>query len=101
MMLRSISSLCLIFFLFHDTATTEIYTLSLHDALPISRPEPRPGGVWPLHPSLGARTPRLGADRDGEAGARRWRFRRRAPPRARAEPVGGRELDCDVPRLRR
>src|SRR6266496_3773035 len=25
------------FFLFHDTATTEIYTLSLHDALPISR----------------------------------------------------------------
>src|SRR5476649_3018829 len=25
------------FFLFNDTATTEIYTLSLHDALPISR----------------------------------------------------------------
>src|SRR5437899_7351084 len=24
------------FFFFHDTATTEIYTLSLHDALPIS-----------------------------------------------------------------
>src|SRR4030095_17252369 len=24
-------------FLFNDTATTEIYTLSLHDALPISR----------------------------------------------------------------
>src|SRR2546429_4945503 len=28
------------FFFFNDTATTEIYTLSLHDALPISR---RPG----------------------------------------------------------
>src|SRR2546425_1235451 len=28
-------SLCLIFFFFNDTATTEIYTLSLHDALPI------------------------------------------------------------------
>src|SRR2546423_9070630 len=28
------SSLC-IFFFFNDTATTEIYTLSLHDALPI------------------------------------------------------------------
>src|SRR5690349_25108195 len=29
--------LCLIyFFFFNDTATTEIYTLSLHDALPIS-----------------------------------------------------------------
>src|SRR5438876_4793025 len=33
-------NLCLTFFLFfffNDTATTEIYTLSLHDALPISR----------------------------------------------------------------
>src|SRR5690242_21826404 len=27
----------LYFFFFNDTATTEIYTLSLHDALPISR----------------------------------------------------------------
>ena len=25
-----------VFFFFNDTATTEIYTLSLHDALPIS-----------------------------------------------------------------
>src|SRR3989442_12485078 len=37
----SFSSLCLhlisfFFFFFNDTATTEIYTLSLHDALPIS-----------------------------------------------------------------
>src|SRR5256885_5323193 len=28
-----------LFFFFNDTATTEIYTLSLHDALPISIPE--------------------------------------------------------------
>src|SRR2546430_10467424 len=28
----------LIYFFFNDTATTEIYTLSLHDALPISLP---------------------------------------------------------------
>src|SRR2546422_1985943 len=28
---------CRLFFFFNDTATTEIYTLSLHDALPISR----------------------------------------------------------------
>src|SRR5260221_13479451 len=28
-------------FFFNDTATTEIYTLSLHDALPISKPEGR------------------------------------------------------------
>src|SRR3712207_7418329 len=27
---------CGVFFFFNDTATTEIYTLSLHDALPIS-----------------------------------------------------------------
>src|SRR5260370_10333884 len=27
---------CYFFFFFNDTATTEIYTLSLHDALPIS-----------------------------------------------------------------
>src|SRR2546427_12281512 len=27
----------LLFFFFNDTATTEIYTLSLHDALPICR----------------------------------------------------------------
>src|SRR6266566_2645889 len=31
-----ISSPILFFFFFNDTATTEIYTLSLHDALPIS-----------------------------------------------------------------
>src|SRR5256885_11713985 len=30
--------LVLFFFFFNDTATTEIYTLSLHDALPISLP---------------------------------------------------------------
>src|SRR5436853_4350788 len=41
------------FFFFNDTATTEIYTLSLHDALPISpgRPPPagRPFGSAPPH----------------------------------------------------
>ena len=30
-------------FFFNDTATTEIYTLSLHDALPIWAPVPVPG----------------------------------------------------------
>src|SRR6266550_8371788 len=38
--------LSVFFFFFNDTATTEIYTLSLHDALPIwpgcPRPRPRP-----------------------------------------------------------
>src|SRR5437899_8176566 len=34
----SVYSYSSIFFFFNDTATTEIYTLSLHDALPISSP---------------------------------------------------------------
>src|SRR3712207_8407420 len=44
-------------FFFNDTATTEIYTLSLHDALPISmsaRPSPVPwwaGRTWNSHTS--------------------------------------------------
>ena len=32
---RAGAFLCFFFFFFNDTATTEIYTLSLHDALPI------------------------------------------------------------------
>src|SRR6266498_5967956 len=40
------------FFFFNDTATTEIYTLSLHDALPIPAEEPSGGPppairTWP------------------------------------------------------
>src|SRR6266545_4649109 len=34
------------YFFFNDTATTEIYTLSLHDALPISTAS-RPPSAWP------------------------------------------------------
>src|SRR5438445_9551785 len=41
-------------FFFIDTATTEIYTLSLHDALPISTTRTTPGGsrssAWPRSP---------------------------------------------------
>src|SRR3712207_7514323 len=54
----------LFFFFFNDTATTEIYTLSLHDALPISRPG-RGRGAPPRHarngpglPAWPARAPR-------------------------------------------
>src|SRR5260221_7845876 len=36
------------FFFFNDTATTEIYTLSLHDALPISDEAPSPSCVSDL-----------------------------------------------------
>src|SRR2546429_4823758 len=36
LLLRLLSFFLFVFFFFNDTATTEIYTLSLHDALPIS-----------------------------------------------------------------
>src|SRR5476651_2889963 len=39
--------LCFCFFFFNDTATTEIYTLSLHDALPILFRNRV--GQWPPH----------------------------------------------------
>src|SRR5471032_3555608 len=35
-------------FLFNDTATTEIYTLSLHDALPISSPSAPKSATSPI-----------------------------------------------------
>src|SRR5260221_2575123 len=44
----SVSSSDSRFFFFNDTATTEIYTLSLHDALPISRPPQQP--AWTSSP---------------------------------------------------
>src|SRR5947207_9098805 len=37
------SAIIFFFFFFNDTATTEIYTLSLHDALPIFRAGARAG----------------------------------------------------------
>src|SRR5205814_8254984 len=67
--------------LLNPPPTTELYTLSLHDALPISRTCPR--GRWP--PRTSARTPgtaasRRAARRPSAPGARRRTTRpRRAP----------------------
>src|SRR2546421_8739343 len=48
----------LIFFFFNDTATTEIYTLSLHDALPILVPPSRMATATSrIRPPTWARTP--------------------------------------------
>src|SRR5690348_18120135 len=68
-----------LFFFFNDTATTEIYTLSLHDALPISCPgrRPRRSGRARARPSPGPARP------DGSA-------RRRCAPPAGATPCGPR-----------
>src|SRR5258708_24489233 len=49
------------FFFFNDTATTEIYTLSLHDALPISGAG-HGGRIWRGFPIL-ARGPQAHEDR--------------------------------------
>src|SRR3712207_7312454 len=47
-------------FFFNDTATTEIYTLSLHDALPISGPRASP---TPPAPLVLLAAPHLGLER--------------------------------------
>src|SRR3712207_6938104 len=64
-----------LFFFFNDTATTEIYTLSLHDALPILR------GARALHRALGQQRHGLGAG-GGDLDLRR-RGRARADRRRR------------------
>src|SRR2546429_9805117 len=58
------------FFFFNDTATTEIYTLSLHDALPISRGHVGHG----LAQRPAGRLDRPGAARVG--GEHRWQVQR-------------------------
>src|SRR2546422_8390886 len=74
----------LLFFFFNDTATTEIYTLSLHDALPISlRPFAARRAAAGVRGAAGARG---GAGQAGRsARARRGRGRRRGAGR-RASP---------------
>src|SRR6266540_254634 len=72
------------FFFFNDTATTEIYTLSLHDALPIPRGllEGERDGVLHVGPALGLW---LG---DGPGPATRCASARVSPPlRPRAEEL--------------
>src|SRR6267143_4682352 len=51
------------FFFFNDTATTEIYTLSLHDALPTSPQRPRRASLSRGRLSTEAR-PRIAPRRD-------------------------------------
>src|SRR2546428_8347239 len=55
-------ALVLLFFFFNDTATTEIYTLSLHDALPIS------GSSWTAGPPCPARSAWRHASRASTSG---------------------------------
>src|SRR2546426_2085910 len=68
----------LFFFFFNDTATTEISTLSLHDALPISLRPPGRGLTCAAAPRVAGLLVRVGA---GDPAARR------APRRDRARPA--------------
>src|SRR5438552_7156894 len=75
-------SCCVVFFFFTDPATSEIYTLSLHDALPISGPGGAgPGGgaapntaVWVTCSTAGLVT--TGNPRPCSQGALRWQDRK-------------------------
>src|SRR3712207_3936634 len=54
------------FFFFNDTATTEIYTLSLHDALPISSPAPSAASAEPQAPQEKVGDEDRGAHQDAD-----------------------------------
>src|SRR3712207_6867959 len=74
------------FFFFNDTATTEIYTLSLHDALPISaagRVQGPGAGAQDLPVRAVRRPAAAGDDRDGAGLPPGAADRRRADDRAR------------------
>ena len=52
LVVQSQGAWCLDFFFFNDTATTEIYTLSLHDALPILIRERKEANTTHPHPII-------------------------------------------------
>src|SRR3712207_7287052 len=80
------------FFFFNDTATTEIYTLSLHDALPISAR--RADGAQDRSRELRRDARARGSGREGVAGAVR-----RVRPAPRREAARARPLDRKSTRL--
>src|SRR5689334_24541253 len=61
------------FFLFNVTATTEIYTLSLHDALPIWRSRSAPAALGTFTSRVAARAAIAIADSEAASGAGRAR----------------------------
>src|SRR3990167_2018800 len=67
--LQSQSNLLLLLFFFNDTAPTEIYPLSLHDALPIFKLEIFAAQLGDMHQPFNIH--RVQRDKDTEARARR------------------------------
>src|SRR5256885_11979410 len=77
---------CFTFFFFNDPATTEIYTLSLHDALPISPPRAAfRGSQTTDSPASHGPGPRRAGRTSGRSASRwdRGRTRRTRRPRDR------------------
>src|SRR5215510_12638126 len=70
------------FFFFNDTATTEIYTLSLHDALPITFPESLDQHPRPQLPGMGTPwgTPTRIEYKEGAEIGHRWFAKTGAKP---------------------
>src|SRR6266540_853538 len=88
----------LYFFFFNDTATTEIYTLSLHDALPILTARPCSEEGCPR-----AREPdRVANALERKLSPARGRTPRQArKPRTRSDCPGRRSWRCGLPRRSR
>src|SRR5256885_12610689 len=77
------------FFFFNDTATTEIYTLSLHDALPISALRSLPSSIVRRHRRVSLRSRSV---LDQESDSRdRHHLRRRLAHRRRAHAAEDRK----------
>src|SRR5215211_7329518 len=74
------------FFFFNDTATTEIYTLSLHDALPISRRRTAAIRRQRLARAAHAAGDHADAPRRGPQRSERRQRRARRPPPRRQRP---------------
>src|SRR3712207_7301910 len=72
-------------FFFNDTATTEIYTLSLHDALPISSPRVHLALLPDAPRSCSAPVRARGAAAPGQPRRSRPAPATAPPPRARSE----------------
>src|SRR5260370_16036534 len=97
----------IVFFFFNDTATTEIYTLSLHDALPIS-PQPATASSEPASQARHAGPAYRFATRRGRPDARcngllaapSKDIKRGAPADLYCLPLTAREQHCAHPAIR-
>src|SRR5256885_11981077 len=87
---------CAYFFFFNDTATTEIYTLSLHDALPISATTPRAAAVPRRERPTRTRATARPASADAPSTPRRSSAARDAPGSRSEEHTSELQSPCNL-----